>query len=436
MLLKTLKLRNYRKFKELEIAFHENLTVLIGTNGAGKTTVLDAAAVSTGSLFTGLNGVAGPSIKAKDARVKAFPMGSNEDVQSQYPVCVYATGSEDNKNGEWERTLSGQENKMTIGGAKFIKEISVSYQERLMNGDQTLILPIIAYYGTGRLWDYHREKKADTFKNNNRLNGYLDCLDGTANIKLMLNWFQKMTIQKYQRQEENLGGVPELEVVYSAMEKCFSLVGGYDDVKVQYNLNTNELDVYYTTTDNHRMKLPLNQLSDGYKGTVSLVADIAYRMAVLNPQLLDRVVVETPGVVLIDEVDLHLHPSWQQSVLNDLRSIFPKVQFIVSTHAPAVIQSVQSENIRILMDDSVLAPGSEVYGKDIRSLVQEIMGVNGRPPEIEERFRQFYEALDRKDFNGAENILDQLDILRNYHDPEIAAGRVKLKLERLRGGAS
>lgn len=325
---------------------------------------------------------------------------------------------------------------MTIGGAKFIKEISVSYQERLMNGDQTLILPIIAYYGTGRLWDYHREKKVDTFKHNNRLNGYLDCLDGTANIKLMLNWFQKMTIQKYQRQEENLGGVPELEVVYRAMEKCFSLVGGYDEVKVQYNLNTNELDVYYTTTDKRRMKLPLNQLSDGYKGTVSLVADIAYRMAVLNPQLLDRVVEETPGVVLIDEVDLHLHPAWQQRVLSDLRSIFPKVQFIVSTHAPAVIQSVQSENIRILMDDSVLAPGSEVYGKDIRSLVQEIMGVYGRPPEVEKQFQEFYEALAQKEFERAEAILDKLDVLRNYHDPDIASGRAKLKLERLRGGIS
>ena len=213
-------------------------------------------------------------------------------------------------------------------------------------------------------------------------------------------------------------------------------MGGYDEVKVQYNLNTNELDVYYTTTDKRRMKLPLNQLSDGYKGTVSLVADIAYRMAVLNPQLLDRVLEETPGVVLIDEVDLHLHPAWQQRVLSDLRSIFPNVQFIVSTHAPAVIQSVQSENIRILMDDSVLAPGSEVYGKDIRSLVQEIMGVYGRPPEVEKQFQEFYEALAQKEFERAEAILDKLDVLRNYHDPDIASGRAKLKLERLRGGVS
>ena len=430
MLLKTLELHNFRKFDELEISFHKNLTVLIGTNGAGKTTVLDAAAVAVGSLFSGLSGVAGPSIRARDAHIKAFTMGSSEDVQPQYPIHIAATGKEDGQDGMWERTLTGENNNMTVAGAKFIKEISASYQERLMNGDQTLILPIIAYYGTGRLWDYHREKKVDTFKNNNRLNGYLDCLDGTANIKLMLNWFQKMTIQKYQRQEENLGGIPELEVVYGAIEKCFSLAGGYEDVKVQYNLNTNELDVYYTTLDKHRMKLPLNQLSDGYKGTVSLVADIAYRMAVLNPQLLDRVLEETPGVVLINEVDLHLHPAWQQRVLGDLRTLFPKVQFIESTHAPAVIQSVQRENVRVLLDHDVFAPVTEVYGKDISSLLQEIMGVSGRPPKVEKQFQKFYDALDRSDYKSAQNVIDDLQKMIG-EDSELTSMQVQLDMDLL-----
>lgn len=434
MLLQRLKLHNFRKFEELEIPFHEKLTVLIGTNGVGKTTVLDAAAVAIGSFFTGMNGLAGPGIKSRDAHIKAFTIGSSEDVQPQYPIQIEAAGRENDRDGTWERTLTGETNKMTVNNAKFIKSISEFYQERLMKGDSTLLLPILAYYGTGRLWDYHREKKSNTFKSNNRLNGYLDCLDSTANIKLMLNWFRKMTIQKYQRQEQNLGEIPELEAVYRAMEKCFSLVGGYDDIKVQYNLNTNQLDVHYTTADKCRMKLPLNQLSDGYKGTVSLVADIAYRMAVLNPQLLDHVVEETEGIVLIDEVDLHLHPAWQQRVLQDLQTIFPKVQFIVTTHAPAVVQSVQSENLRILTEEGILAPTSQVYGKDIRSLVQEIMGVSGRPPEVEEKFQKFNEALKQQDYDQAENILNQLDILRDYHDPDITAGRVKLKLERLRGG--
>ena len=87
----------------------------------------------------------------------------------------------------------------------------------------------------------------------------------------------------------------------------------------------------------------MKELSDGYKNTLSMVADIAYRMAVLNPWLLDRVLTETTGIVLIDEIDLHLHPQWQQRIIGDLRTIFPKVQFIVSTHAPLVINSVKRQ---------------------------------------------------------------------------------------------
>ena len=83
-----------------------------------------------------------------------------------------------------------------------------------VRGDASLILPMIAYYGTGRLWDYHREKQNDFFETNNRMNSYLDCLDGTANIKLMMNWFSKMTIQKYQNQSLVWVGIPELEAVY------------------------------------------------------------------------------------------------------------------------------------------------------------------------------------------------------------------------------
>ena len=195
------------------------------------------------------------------------------------------------------------------------------------------------------LWDYHREKQSDVFETNNRMNGYVDCMDGTANIKLMMNWFAKMTVQKYQNLELGMGGIPELEAVHSAMETCYKRITGSESVKMQYDVGTKELEVAYQDKDRKWMRMPINQLSDGYKSTVSLVADIAYHMAVLNPQLLRNVCKETEGIVLIDEVDLHLHPTWQQRILGYLREIFPKVQFIVTTHAPAVISTVKSENI-------------------------------------------------------------------------------------------
>lgn len=436
MWLETLTLKNYRLFSELTVTFHENLTVLAGGNGSGKTAVLEGAAVALGTLFTKLDGIAGTSLRRSDTRLKAYALGSSDDVQPQYPMSVTAAGFLDGTEKiQWTRALNTPEGSMTVGGAKKVIEFSQNIQNRLRSGDQTLLLPVIAYYGTSRLRDYHREKRANTRGKNTRTKGYIDCLDGTANIKLMMDWFEKMTLQKYQRQESNLGPVLELDAVTQALGHYFSAVTGYQDVSIQYNLDTRELDVRYVDQRGFQMRIPMSQLSDGYRGTLSLVADIAYRMAILNPQLLDHVLTETEGIVLIDEVDLHLHPQWQKQVLGDLVRIFPKVQFIVSTHAPEVINSVRSENLVILEDAQVKEPGSQVYGKDVKSLLKEVMGVEERPNAVAQRFNQFYEALKQKDFAAAECTLDALDELREYQDPEVAACRVKLRLERLRGGA-
>lgn len=193
----------------------------------------------------------------------------------------------------------------------------------------------------------HREKKNDTFEKNNRSNGYIDSLDGAANDKLMMKWFQKMTIQELQRKQE----IPEFTAVRTAMEQVFASITGFSDVNVQFNLDTGDIDVIYYDQNNEHVRIPLSLLSDGYKCTISLIADIAYRMAILNPQLLDKVLTETEGIVLIDEVDLHLHPTWQKRILKDLLDIFPRVQFIVSTHAPEVINSVRSDSVVILKDN-------------------------------------------------------------------------------------
>ena len=181
------------------------------------------------------------------------------------------------------------------------------------------------------------------------------------------------------------------------------------------------------------MKMPFSQLSDGYKNTISMVADIAYRMYTLNPQLKEDAICLTPGVILIDEVDLHLHPRWQHLILTDLRRIFPNVQFIVTTHAPAVISSVKSENLVILRNNEVLYASSETYGNDINSILKEIMDVSDRNPVTAELFDKFYISLNEKRYDDAEKILDQIDEQRDYHDKEAATDRVKLKLERIRG---
>ena len=405
MVIKSITLKNYRCFENIQVDFHEKLTVIVGDNGSGKTSILEGMAVSLGTMFMGLDGRAGISINKKDARLKTYWMGDSEDVQPQYPVEITAMGDIDGQGITWKRSLNG-ENGST-------KDTSPSRR---------------------RLWDYHREKKTDTFKDNTKTNGYIDSLDGTANVKLMMNWFKKKTIQRMQKCSDGLRELTELSVVYGAMQKCYERITGHQRVDFDYNLDTNEIECRYIDGDGLQMSIPLSQLSDGYKSTISLIADIAYRMSILNPQLGIDVINKTDGVILIDEVDLHLHPAWQHRVLGDLREIFPRVQFVVTTHAPAVVSSAKSENLVILKNYEIEDTAAEIYGNDVNSILKDIMGVSDRNPAIAELFTRFYSLLNDGQYDRAEKILDEIDGQRDYHDKEVAADRVKLKLERIRGG--
>ena len=436
MYIKQLRLHNFKSFEDVEVEFNPKLTVLVGANGNGKTSVIEGAVIALGTMFVKMDGLNGRGIDKAQARLKSFALGSFNDAQPQYPVTVQATAMTGESCISWSRSLNSSGGNTTILDAKRMLEFGTGIQADLRNGNEQRILPLIAYYGTGRLWDYRREKQSNASGSNNRINGYIDCLDGKANVKLLLNWFEKMTIRKYQNQELGLGGVPELDVVCDAMESCYKRITGNDTVKIQYNMGTRELEIAYREDSGEYIRLSINQLSDGYKSTISLVADIAYRMAVLNPQLLKDACRKTDGIVLIDEVDLHLHPAWQQRILGDLTAIFPKVQFIVSTHAPVIINSVKKENLVILDGSEVFYPTGEVYGKDVNTIVSGIMGAAERPEQVKLMFKYFYKTLSAGEFEKAQRILDDLAAEIGNDDGEIAACRVKLRLRmrpRVRG---
>ena len=181
MFINKLKLHNFRCFEDVEIEFEKGLTVIVGDNGAGKTTILEGGVIAASSFFLGLDGVFSGSISPDDVLLKSYSLGSNDDVQKQYPTYVAAEG--DITDGKvWKRSLNGNGGKTTIVDASVMKKKSRMFQDKLRKGDESLILPIIAYYGTGRLWDNHRARR-ETSKDQNikstRTNGYIDCIDGT-----------------------------------------------------------------------------------------------------------------------------------------------------------------------------------------------------------------------------------------------------------------
>lgn len=399
-------IKNFRCFDEMSVELNPYVNIIIGNNGAGKSSLLDAISIGIGSILLGIDGISSPSIKKDDVRFVSYEVGSIIDRQPQFPVEIYCEGNLIGQELQWARQLNTENGRTTTSDAVKIKNIASDLQKQIRNGNNDIALPLISYYGTGRLWAQKREKQDENrFQIMNRFNGYTDCLSAMSNQKLMLKWFEKMTLIELQEKKS----LPELTAVKKAIEECYQESGtDAQNVNVYFDVRSHQLELQYYSKDGECHKHPFHELSDGYQNTLGLVADIAYRMAQLNPQFLDNVLKETSGVVLIDEVDLHLHPKWQKYILNTLHKIFPCVQFIVTTHSPSIISSANKEHLIILDHNQCYPYGNEVYGKDVNSILFEVMETTSRPDEIENMLHEFDECIDDENIDKAKEILNSL----------------------------
>jgi predicted ATP-binding protein involved in virulence len=204
--------------------------------------------------------------------------------------------------------------------------------------------------------------------------GYVNCLDPTSNPNVLMRWLKTMEIAALQRGESIL----VLDAVKTAIANCLE-----DCQSVRYDILEDEL----ITTFNDGRILPFRMLSDGFRNIFGMVADIAYRAAVLNPQLGRDAAQQTSGIVLIDEIDLHLHPKWQRRVVDDLKKTFPKIQFVATTHSPFIIQSLREGEL-INLDKPTAT--EEYENKSIEDITEYVMGVE--IPQRSERYQKMMEA--------------------------------------------
>ena len=207
--------------------------------------------------------------------------------------------------------------------------------------------------------------------------GYLDCLNPASDVKRLLEWFKTQeTVRAPARH-------PQLHVGGSAASD--SELRSWR-VHVGFDVSRDELMIRFA-----ERSLPFSFLSDGYRNMVAMVADIAVRCATLNPHLKAKSSQETPGVVLIDEIDLHLHPRWQRRVVDDLLRTFPKIQFFGTTHSPFVIQSLPPiEGVQLLNLDDEHA--EEFANKSVEDISEEIQGIE--LPQRSKRFKDMMKAAE------------------------------------------
>lgn len=424
MKIKNIKLKNFRCFEELVIELNERCNVIVGVNGAGKSTILDALAISIGTYFAKIPTTYSLPIQKEDVLRKSYLTGSIISTEYQFPVVISTEGIANGEFIEWSRELNGLKNKTTVKNASNLIEVGHIQQQNIQNGVTDTTLPIFAYYGTGRLYKKKNNRITKLgIKKSSRLDGYTDALSLGTNEKQLLRWFEDMTLIKIQEDRE----IPELKTVKTAIEKCFE-IGNKDvtDVSINYSVKSKDIEVSYRK-NNEIEKLPLHMFSDGIRITLTMVADIATRMAKLNPQLLDNVL-ETPGVILIDEIDMHLHPSWQSRIITSLLETFTNIQIITTTHSPIVISNIKSEYLRILKNNEIMNPSTN-YNRELDDIVNNIMETDYRSEEVRNLINQINQNIDNGEFDEAKKLLDNLKDILGETDSEVISARNSIELE-------
>jgi len=276
----------------------------------------------------------------------------------------------------WERRLGGPRGRTTRGDIDVRQSMASLRSEATRAGgsqsDET-VLPVVAHYGVERLTGTRRAQgKIST----SRTGAYASALDPRSDLTRLATFLESLDGQILAAQaygdETPTAAIAQFLAIDSACKSILEPVGWSN---LRWNRGINSLTLSHEVEGT----LPIASLASGTKIAAGLAIDLASRMARANPHLgADALLYQTPGIVLIDEVDLHLHPTWQQQIVPALRRTFPLVQFILSTHSPQVIATVESDNIRILRDDRVDIPRF-AYGLRPEAVLARVQDTNPNP---------------------------------------------------------
>ncbi len=427
MRIERIELQNFKKFEKQTFDFHPQFTLLVGDNGSGKTSILDALAVAMGIWL-----VRPPDTEVSNSkrnilrteiRLESQKEGDRIQFREMLPVRITATGTlAGHQDIAWTRRNSyGGSGRYfeTFNDAKRALEIITDVFERDRNGEK-VICPVIAYYGAGRAWIASNQRIRSERKPGpaRRWAAFYDCFNERIRFAELRRWFRNETIAS-----ANRGGRmrPGFEVVKGAVTAC---VPGAD--AVWFDVDRDQIVISIKGNPQ-----PFDNLSAGQGMMAAMVADIAIKAVTQNAVLLPpdelgsddkplpRLLRETPGVVLIDELDVHLHPTWQRRVATDLKNNFPAIQFICTSHSPQVIGEVSQQEVRVLHEHSAELP-PVAFGADSNWILEHVMDARQRSEVSTNLIHAVEDALEEGNLDMAKGDLQELRAIVGSEEGEVA----------------
>ena len=380
----------------MDVDLKPGVNLIIGDNGAGKTSVLEGIAVALGGFFVNVAGVSTKNIVKDDVRMSIKPIGDSSTTIEYYePVSAGCTLHVTEKQDfAWNRIKE----EVSATHTKIDDKNVCVWMKKLTNNSDT-ILPLISFQSAARAWRVRRGDFGTELKKklDDRRCGYIGCLDSSMDVKSIQQWCLKQEVVR-----SNKRTVREYEMFKNIVASFMKEINELTEVpSIYYSPQFTEL-VY----KDNKTEMPISKLSAGYQSLLWMVMDLAYRVCMLNPELESRD--QIMGIVLIDEIDLHLHPKWQWNVIDALQKTFAGVQFIIATHSPIVISASKDANLILLDGNGTVSYLPDCYGYEVEDVLRFRQESVSRPKKVKMLVDEIDNAIDDTNFDKAEDSLERL----------------------------
>lgn len=404
MIIRSLNYVNYKGLETGTIDFDSHLTVVVGKNGSGKSSVLQIVAIAVSWIVARIKSEKGIGQYIDELSV------TNGHQNSQ----IIAEFDEFGKVSIPNKVKSGLPKRFTID-LNGLRSYSNNIREQLEATGMKSSVPVFAYYGVKRAVIDIPLRIRNTEEH--MLETYRDCLNGAAKFRDFFMWFRNQEDLENEVRLDYEGNYSSREL--SAFRRAMqTFMPDYANVRVRRK-------PLRMTVKKDGTELNVAQLSDGEKIYLALIGDLCRRLVLANPTLEDPL--KGKGIILIDEVDLHLHPKWQGEIVERLNKVFVNLQFIITTHSPQVINRVATDRLRLL-DNGKVYMADYGYGMPTEVVLKDIMGVESElPKEVVDIINEIYKALAEGEAERAQLFMNQLETKVPNH-PELS--RIRRIVER------